>query len=73
MKAAYNHAQYLDERREMMQRWADYLDQLQDLVPKYMPMPERFKRDLPTYLCDTIVDWADAEQDAGRSTEPYFG
>ena len=38
-----------------------------------VPMPERFKRDLPTYLCDTIVDWADAEQDAGRSAEPYFG
>ena len=28
VKAAYNHAQYLDDRREMMQRWADYLDDL---------------------------------------------
>ncbi len=35
-------------------------------------MPERFKRDLPTYLCDTIVEWAENEHDAGRSTEPYF-
>ncbi len=26
VKAAYNHAQYLPERREMMQAWADYLD-----------------------------------------------
>lgn len=25
-RAAYNHAQYLDERREMMQGWANYLD-----------------------------------------------
>lgn len=25
-KAAYNHAQYLSERRKMMQAWADYLD-----------------------------------------------
>ncbi len=25
-KAAYNHAQYLPERREMMQAWADWLD-----------------------------------------------
>jgi integrase len=25
-RAAYNHAQYLDERRELMQGWADYLD-----------------------------------------------
>lgn len=37
-----------------------------------VPMPERFKRDLPTYLCDTIIDWADIEFEAGRSVEPYF-
>ncbi len=28
VKAAYNHAQYLDERKGMMQHWADYLDSL---------------------------------------------
>jgi integrase len=28
IKAAYNHAQHLPERREMMQGWADYLEQL---------------------------------------------
>lgn len=28
VKAAYNHALYLKERKEMMQWWADYLDQL---------------------------------------------
>lgn len=27
VKAAYNHAQYLDERRQMMQDWSDFLDQ----------------------------------------------
>jgi integrase len=26
VRAAYNHAQYLTERREMMQWWADFLD-----------------------------------------------
>lgn len=26
VRAAYNRAQYLDERRRMMQVWADYLD-----------------------------------------------
>lgn len=26
--AAYNHAQYLPERRQMMEWWADYLDAL---------------------------------------------
>jgi integrase len=28
VRAAYNHAQYLPERRKMMQWWADYLDGL---------------------------------------------
>ncbi|MBU0969670.1 MAG: hypothetical protein KKC20_03440 [Proteobacteria bacterium] len=37
-----------------------------------VPMPERFKRDLPDYLCDTIVEWAEAEFEADRSCEPYF-
>ncbi len=28
VRAAYNHAQYLPERREMMQWWADFIDQM---------------------------------------------
>ena len=28
IRGAYNHAQYLPERRAMMQAWADYLDHL---------------------------------------------
>ena len=28
VRAAYNHAEYLSERRKMMQFWADYLDKL---------------------------------------------
>lgn len=30
VRAAYNRAQYLDERRRMMQSWADYLDTLKN-------------------------------------------
>jgi integrase len=30
VKAAYNHAEYLAERTEMMQKWADYLDGLKN-------------------------------------------
>jgi integrase len=30
VRAAYNHAEYLDERRLMMQEWSNYLDKLQD-------------------------------------------
>jgi hypothetical protein len=28
VRAAYNHAEYLRERKKMMQAWADYLDGL---------------------------------------------
>ena len=40
VKAAYNHAEYMPERREMMQAWADWIDELakkaaeNDLQPK---------------------------------------
>jgi len=30
VRAAYNHAQYLPERRKMMQEWADYLTELKE-------------------------------------------
>jgi integrase len=30
VRAAYNHADYLTERTDMMQKWADYLDELRD-------------------------------------------
>ena len=28
IRARYNHADFLDQRRKMLQAWADYLDQL---------------------------------------------
>jgi len=28
VRASYNHAEYLPERREMMQFWADFLDEI---------------------------------------------
>ena len=28
VRAAYNRAEYLDERREVLQWWADYLDEI---------------------------------------------
>jgi len=36
VRAAYNRAQYLEERRDMLQQWADYLDTLKngaDIIP----------------------------------------
>ena len=32
VRAVYNRAQYLTERRKMMQAWADYLDSLRSGV-----------------------------------------
>ena len=38
VRGAYNHAEYLPERRKMMQWWADYLDQLATKkVPTHKP------------------------------------
>ncbi|MBI4996777.1 MAG: tyrosine-type recombinase/integrase [Rhodocyclales bacterium] len=33
-RAAYNHARYLEERRELMQAWADLLDEIRDRIPE---------------------------------------
>jgi integrase len=33
VRAAYNYAEYLPERRKMMQWWADYLDELRQSAP----------------------------------------
>lgn len=38
VRAAYNRAQYLAERRKMMQAWADYLDTLRDSPNKIVPI-----------------------------------
>ena len=34
IKAAYNRAEHLPERRKMMQAWADYLDRLREKQPR---------------------------------------
>lgn len=35
-------------------------------------MPERFKRDLPTYVAETVHDWAERQYKANQSASPYF-
>ncbi len=34
-------------------------------------LPERFKRDVQTFVADELIEWAEAEHKAGRSPEPY--
>jgi integrase len=38
VRAAYNRAQYLPDRRKMMQAWADYLDQVRSGTDKVVPI-----------------------------------
>jgi integrase len=44
VRAAYNYAQHLPERRRMMQAWGDYLDQLKSNIPMPQPMRSTPKR-----------------------------
>ena len=39
VRAAYNHAQYLPERRKMMQEWADYLTELKEKARQEIAAP----------------------------------
>jgi len=41
---AYNRTHHLDERRRMMQRWADYLDELRISVDSKNVVLGNFKR-----------------------------
>jgi len=34
-------------------------------------LPERFNRDVPTFIADEVITWAEAEYKARRSPEPY--
>lgn len=41
VRAAYNHAQYLPERRKMMQAWSDFLDEVKEKAKANEPvLPE---------------------------------
>ncbi|MEO6918688.1 MAG: integrase arm-type DNA-binding domain-containing protein [Collimonas sp.] len=40
-KAAYNHAEYLVERRKMLQAWADWIDQIPEKVIKITITPQQ--------------------------------
>lgn len=36
------------------------------------PMPKKFDRDLPTFFCDAVWEWADAQLKAGSPAAPYL-
>lgn len=45
--------------------WADFA------MSQGQALPERFNRDIPTFVADELIEWAEAEYKAGRSPEPY--
>ena len=48
------------------------LDLANFAMEQNQPMPERFKRDVPTFVADAVIEWAYAEHNAQRSPEPYL-
>jgi integrase len=53
VRAAYNYAEHLPERRRMMQAWADYLDELRDAA-----RARRSKRGKPARVFDSVEESA---------------
>ncbi|CAI8790845.1 phage terminase small subunit [Pseudomonas sp. IT-P218] len=51
----------------------DALELADFAIEQGQQMPERFKRrDIQTFVADTVIDWAYDEYNAGRSPEPYL-
>ncbi|WET40528.1 phage terminase small subunit [Citrobacter enshiensis] len=46
--------------------WADVA------ISESQVTPENFKSTLPTFVADTVLEWATNEAEAGHSIEPYF-
>jgi integrase len=57
VRAAYNYAQHLPERRRMMQAWGDFLDQLKADVPP--PQPTILKQRNVRGVCEQSPAYAD--------------
>ncbi|ANY90448.1 phage terminase small subunit [Pseudomonas putida] len=50
----------------------DALELADIAIEQGQQMPERFKRDIPTFVADAVCEWAYDEHQAGRSPEPYL-
>ncbi len=41
-------------------------------IAQNQPMPERYKRNIKTYVADAFIDWCKDQQTNGGAVEPYF-
>ena len=53
-------------------QFEDALELADFLMEQGQQMPERFRRDIQTFVADVVYDWALAEHTAQRSPEPYL-
>nr|WP_218169663.1 phage terminase small subunit [Pseudomonas sp. P7759] len=53
-------------------QFEDALELADFLMEQGQQMPERFKRDIQTFVADAVCEWAYAEYNAKRSPEPYL-
>ena len=53
-------------------RIAEALDIARVAIAQQQPMPDNYKRNLPTFVADTIFEWADAESSRGNPVAPWF-
>ncbi len=42
-------------------------------IDQDQPLPERFKRNVKTYVADAVLEWARTQFESDNSVEPYFG
>ncbi|KIK83002.1 phage terminase small subunit [Pseudomonas sp. W15Feb9B] len=54
------------------EQFEDGLELADFAIEQGQEMPERFKRDVQTFVADAVIDWAYAEYNAQRSPEPYL-
>ncbi|OLF56555.1 phage terminase small subunit [Pseudomonas chlororaphis] len=54
------------------EQFVDGLELADFAMAQGQEMPERFKRDIPTFVADAVIEWALAEYNAQRSPEPYL-
>ena len=58
VRAVYNHAQHLEERRKIMQVWADFLDLMRDTgeVPNFQQARQQIEKSLDGHNTVSIGD-----------------
>ena len=54
------------------EQFEDGLELADFAIEQGQVMPERFKRDIQTFVADAVIEWAFAEYTAQRSPEPYL-